>query len=261
MHEQPSGASRWTSRWRAGAARCVSTTLSKGKQIRASTPAALGDLPPRDDCGGERAHRGRDHSFALSRPGQQLLEHEYWLAPLRRALGRPSLNATEAQVTYGAAILSFVGAPHWGFALGGGAIAGATSSAAVNAARLCWGVVPSLLAWPCASCPAPLSLDALSAGLTLAFCVDGAFAACKLAPPNYLWLRAPHVRPSSASKATTAAECDAGGLAWARGVLARGLRPRLPPWIARVVVLRGAQARVAVKLGLGDRGGHAANVS
>ena len=128
---------------------------------------------------------------ALSRPGQQLLEHEYWLAPLRRALGRPSLNATEAQVTYGAAILSFVGAPHWGFALGGGAIAGATSSAAVNAARLCWGVVPSLLAWPCASCPAPLSLDALSAGLTLAFCVDGAFAACKLAPPNYLWLRAP----------------------------------------------------------------------
>ena len=124
---------------------------------------------------------------ALSRPGQQRLEHEQWLAPLRRALGRPSLNATEIQVTYGCVILSFVGAPHWGFALSGFL----SSSMAATSARLTWGVIPSLLAWPCASCPSPLSLDALSAGLAAAFCVDGIFAACKLVPRGYLWLRAP----------------------------------------------------------------------
>ena len=64
-------------------------------------------------------------------------------------------------------ILSFLGAPHWGFALGGSPPA----SPRANAFRLVWGVTPSLLAWPCASTPAPLSLDALSAGLAAAMAV------------------------------------------------------------------------------------------
>ena len=124
---------------------------------------------------------------ALSKPGAAQLDVDDRLGPLRQLLGRPSLNATELQVTYGCMILSFLGAPHWGFALGGSPPA----SPRADAFRLVWGVTPSLLAWPCASTPAPLSLDALSAGLAAAMAVDLQCWRAALVPRSYLSLRVP----------------------------------------------------------------------
>jgi len=118
---------------------------------------------------------------ALSREGQRLLPHEVWLAPLRELMGRPSLNATELQVTYGAAILAFLGGPHWGFAIRG----------RLTTLQLLWGVTPPLIAWPAASTPAPASLDLLSFGLGASLLVDAAFSLVKLVPWQYLLLRSP----------------------------------------------------------------------
>ena len=96
--------------------------------------------------------------LATSAPVQLILPFDALLKPLRSAIGRPSLNATELQVTYGCMILSFLGAPHWGWAL-----SSAPAPRGVTAFRLIWGVTPALVAWPLASTPAPASLDALSA--------------------------------------------------------------------------------------------------
>ncbi len=49
-----------------------------------------------------------------------------------------SLAALDIQLAYGAVILSFMGAVHWGLALGDGAI---------SYRRLGWSVVPALLGW------------------------------------------------------------------------------------------------------------------
>ena len=49
--------------------------------------------------------------LATSAPVQLVLPFDALLKPLRNAIGRPSLNATELQVTYGCMILSFLGAP------------------------------------------------------------------------------------------------------------------------------------------------------
>mmetsp|Transcript_5976 Transcript_5976/g.25009 ORF Transcript_5976/g.25009 Transcript_5976/m.25009 type:complete len:161 (-) Transcript_5976:80-562(-) len=117
---------------------------------------------------------------ALSRPGQERLPHEaLWLRRLRTAAGRRTLNATECQVTYGCAILSFLGGPHWGFAL-------AAAPTRLRTLQIAWGVVPALIAWPCASLPAPASLDGLSVGLGLSLVVDAVFAALRCVPPLYV---------------------------------------------------------------------------
>ena len=111
--------------------------------------------------------------LATSAPVQLVLPFDALLKPLRNAIGRPSLNATELQVTYGCMILSFLGAPHWGWAL--------SSTAAprgVTAFRLIWGVTPA-------------SLDALSAGLGLAYAVDAAAWVAGQTPRCYLALRTP----------------------------------------------------------------------
>jgi len=63
---------------------------------------------------------------------------------------------SDALFAYGAVILSFVGALHWGFAMTLGGL-----SAGQRDARFAWSVVPALLAWPA------LLLPTLSAGLLL----------------------------------------------------------------------------------------------
>ena len=63
---------------------------------------------------------------------------------------------SDSLFAYGAVILSFVGALHWGFAMTLGGL-----SAGQRDARFAWSVVPALLAWPA------LLLPALSAGLLL----------------------------------------------------------------------------------------------
>lgn len=110
-----------------------------------------------------------------------MINHEVWLAPMRQLFRRPSLNATEVQVTYGCAILSFLGGPHWGFAF----------ARARRPMQLLWGVTPPLIAWPAASLPAPGSIDVLSFGLGLSLVVDSLFSFNKLIPRSYLLLRTP----------------------------------------------------------------------
>ena len=124
--------------------------------------------------------------LATSAPVQLILPFDALLKPLRSAIGRPSLNATELQVTYGCMILSFLGAPHWGWAL-----SSTPAPRGVTAFRLIWGVTPALIAWPLASTPAPKSLDALSAGLGLAYAVDAAAWVAGQTPRCYLALRTP----------------------------------------------------------------------
>lgn len=51
--------------------------------------------------------------------------------------------ATSAMIAYGACILSFLGAVHWGFALA----PGNTTSRTLNLQRLSFGVLPALVAW------------------------------------------------------------------------------------------------------------------
>ncbi|KAJ8601727.1 hypothetical protein CTAYLR_003206 [Chrysophaeum taylorii] len=105
---------------------------------------------------------------ATSRPCREYVDPV--LKPLRK--WRPSLNATELQVTYGCCILSFLGGPHW-------------------FTKPLWAVTPPLIAWPAASMPAPASLDLLSIGFVAAFVADATFAALRLVPRTYLLLRAP----------------------------------------------------------------------
>ena len=52
--------------------------------------------------------------------------------------------ATVAMIDYGACILSFLGAVHWGFALEPG---GLVSDARLNHQRLTFGVLPALFGW------------------------------------------------------------------------------------------------------------------
>mmetsp|Transcript_17128 Transcript_17128/g.22231 ORF Transcript_17128/g.22231 Transcript_17128/m.22231 type:complete len:153 (+) Transcript_17128:75-533(+) len=118
----------------------------------------------------------------LSKPGQRFINHEFWLEPLRKAIRRPSLNATEIQVTYGVVILSFLGGPHWGFSF---------ANRRHNYLQLLWGVTPPLIAWPAASIPAPASLDWISFGLGSSLLVDTIFSRLRCIPLSYLLLRTP----------------------------------------------------------------------
>eukprot|EP00757_Euglenozoa_sp_SAG-D1_P015620 gene15620-4698_t len=125
---------------------------------------------------------------ALSKPAQSFVDANAIInaSGIQGWMGRKSLNSKELQVTYGAVILSFVGAPHWGMAM-----SQPSANLRWNAARLVWGVIPSLIAWPCASMPTPKSQNTLSVGLALAFAMDIIFAAKGLTPRGYLLLRAP----------------------------------------------------------------------
>ena len=128
-------------------------------------------------------------------------------APLAPALGGyvpaglfPVERRAEAQAKYGAAIVSFLGGMHWGFAGAGfaeaGAAAGAGASAAAKEAlllagpaRFAWSVVPSLLAWPALMCATPYALVAVAASLAATLAADAGFAAKKLMPRWLMPLR------------------------------------------------------------------------
>jgi hypothetical protein len=97
-----------------------------------------------------------------------------WLAP--PAVARLAITA---QVGYGAVILAFVGALHWGRALAadepGAPVhsdAGRGSRAAGGGGALLWSVMPSLWAWAASLLAPRVALLALAAGLVLAWAVD-----------------------------------------------------------------------------------------
>ena len=82
-----------------------------------------------------------------------------WLAN-----GSMRVSLLFALVAYGATILSFLGAIHWGLAL--------QDAAAPPARMLVWGVMPSLLAWGALMAGATTGLWLVAIGLWICFAVD-----------------------------------------------------------------------------------------
>jgi hypothetical protein len=92
--------------------------------------------------------------------------------------------ALYALAAYGAVILSFLGAVHWGLALR----APATEAAAM-APRLGLGVVPSLVGWVALLLPPLPGLSLLALGILGTAAVETVAAGRGLVPPAYLRLR------------------------------------------------------------------------
>eukprot|EP00850_Spirogloea_muscicola_P002998 SM000011S19176 [mRNA] locus=s11:1289294:1292080:- [translate_table: standard] len=119
------------------------------------------------------------------------------------------LKAAEAQAAYGATILSFLGGPHWGFAMANypathtHSIASATAGVTANIARYTWGIIPALLAWYALLQPPLERFVILIGSLGLAFGVDAVFARLKLVPAWYLPLRVPLTVLAMGGMATT----------------------------------------------------------
>jgi hypothetical protein len=87
---------------------------------------------------------------------------------------------------YGAAILSFLGAVHWGLAL---ASAPGTAAAAAAPVRLGLGVVPALAAWIALLLPATPSLLLLAGSLLATALVEAGASRRGLLGQDYMRLR------------------------------------------------------------------------
>ncbi len=94
-------------------------------------------------------------------------------------------RALQAQLAYGAVILSFVGALHWGLAMGAPGL-----DAAARNGRYAWSVVPSLLGWVALLLPNATGLWLLALGFVLHFGQDWRHARGAGVPGWYLPLRA-----------------------------------------------------------------------
>ena len=99
--------------------------------------------------------------------------------------------ASVSMIDYGAVILSFLGAVHWGFALEPG---GMVRDARANDQRLVFGVLPALIGFLALLCVSPLGAPRLA----LAILIAGFFATIlaetvgkgrELVPARYLVLR------------------------------------------------------------------------
>ena len=99
--------------------------------------------------------------------------------------------ATAVMVAYGAVILSFLGAVHWGFALEPG---GVITDTRLNQQRLGFGVLPSLIGFLAliilmiVNLPV-LSLAILAAGFFLTVVVQTIGRGRNIVAPNYLVMR------------------------------------------------------------------------
>jgi hypothetical protein len=92
--------------------------------------------------------------------------------------------ALYALAAYGAVILSFLGAVHWGLALRAPAV-----EASALAPRLGLGVVPSLIGWVALLLPPGPGLTLLALGILGTAAVETGAARRGLLPPAYLRLR------------------------------------------------------------------------
>lgn len=92
--------------------------------------------------------------------------------------------AQEALLTYGAVILSFVGALHWGLAM---ALPGLTQRQRTGA--FAWSVVPALVAWPALLVPMQAGAVLLAVGFLAHLLQDRRLAAAAPLPAWYLPLR------------------------------------------------------------------------
>ena len=99
-------------------------------------------------------------------------------------------GAGPALVAYGATILAFLGAVHWGLALAAPAPAAAEDTAQrVAWGRLGLGVVPALLAWVALLLPLPAGLVLLALGILTTALAETVAARAGLVPRAYLGLR------------------------------------------------------------------------
>ncbi len=92
--------------------------------------------------------------------------------------------ALAALAAYGAVILSFLGAVHWGLAL-----RGSPEEATAAWPRLALGVLPALVAWIALLMPARPGLALLAAGVLVVASVETAATRQGLVPRSYLGLR------------------------------------------------------------------------
>lgn len=97
--------------------------------------------------------------------------------------GRFAGLAEDALLAYGAVILAFLGAVHWGLAL-----AGPGDDAAARS-RLVLGVVPALVGWVALLAPIWMGLGVLVAGFAATWAGEEAAARAGRLGSRYLWLR------------------------------------------------------------------------
>ncbi|MGH7188271.1 MAG: DUF3429 domain-containing protein, partial [Acetobacteraceae bacterium] len=93
-----------------------------------------------------------------------------------------------ALVGYGAVILGFLGAVHWGLALAP-QTPGAGPPHEVERARLLLGAIPALVGWVALLIPSLAGLILLIAGFVAVLVVEVAGHRRLLVPPGYMWLR------------------------------------------------------------------------
>ncbi|WZN58849.1 DUF3429 domain-containing protein [Chloropicon roscoffensis] len=121
---------------------------------------------------------------ALTTPGSEALgkvpQITQHVPGIRCVLSR----SEELQRTYAASIVSFLGAVHWGVALGA-----TGASARYNAMRYLWGVTPSLMAWGSLALPEVWCLGGLMGSLASCYAVDRIACGNGLLPRPYLPMR------------------------------------------------------------------------
>lgn len=91
---------------------------------------------------------------------------------------------SDALYAYGAIILSFIGALHWGLAMGLPELTERQRSA-----RFTWSVVPALIAWPAVLLSPPLAAPLLVIGFVAHYLQDRRLASQAALPQWYLPLR------------------------------------------------------------------------
>lgn len=93
-----------------------------------------------------------------------------------------------ALVGYGAVMLGFLGAVHWGLALAPQP-AGAAPPPEIERARLLLGAIPALIGWVALLIPQWAGLIVLIAGFVAVLVAEVAGHRRLLVPPGYMWLR------------------------------------------------------------------------
>ncbi|QEL65788.1 hypothetical protein OTERR_23120 [Oryzomicrobium terrae] len=113
------------------------------------------------------------------------------LVPFFTLVGAMALFGTDYRgfllfvlVSYGAVILSFVGALHWAFAM-----TAAADQPAIRTRLLAWSVVPALCAWAAMVLPAGFDLILLVTMFWVHFAVDAVWARRLGLPSWYVTLR------------------------------------------------------------------------
>lgn len=99
--------------------------------------------------------------------------------------------ALDVQLYYGAVVLSFLGAVHWGLAMAGTGAGKDGAAAACSWTRLGWAVAPAIVGWLSVVMVPLVGLVTQILAFTAAFFGDVRAARLGFAPPWYARLRRP----------------------------------------------------------------------